>query len=106
MSKTLLNNKRIILCGLQISLIMISGLILPRVAIAYCTNCTTTEVGGDIVHTFNSGSGTFIAPVGVTSITVQAWGGGGRGGTGATGGGNTGKGGGGGGAYASSVLAI
>lgn len=106
MSKTLLNNKRIIICGLQIGLILISGLLLPRITLAYCTNCTTTEVSGDIVHTYNSGSGTFIVPVGVTSVTVQAWGGGGRGGTGATGGGNPGKGGGGAGAYASSVLAV
>lgn len=53
-------------------------------------------------QTFNS-SGTFIVPAGVTSITVEAWGGGGKAGN-RTSSGTTG--GAGGGAYSSSVLTV
>ncbi len=51
-------------------------------------------------QTFNS-SGTFTVPVGVTSVTVKAWGGGGGG---RSGNGSTGGGGGGGAAYVSGTL--
>lgn len=53
-------------------------------------------------QTFNA-SGTFTVPAGVTSITVEAWAGGGKGGS-RTSAGTTG--GGGGGAYSSSVLTV
>ena len=50
--------------------------------------------------TFTSGSGTWTAPDGVTSITVECWGGGGGGGGDSVANNNTNGGGGGGGAYA------
>ncbi len=50
-----------------------------------------------------SATGTFVPPTGVTSVTVECWGGGGRGGTRTTDGVG---GGGGGGAYARSVLTV
>lgn len=50
-----------------------------------------------------NGSGTFTVPVGVTSLTVEAWGGGGKGSTGTSDGE---YGGGGGGAYARSILTV
>ena len=53
---------------------------------------------------FNT-SGTFTVPAGVTSITVEAWGGGGRGGT-RTSGHNVALAGGGGGAYSRSTLTV
>lgn len=56
------------------------------------------------MQTFTSNS-TFTVPAGVTSITVELWGGGGRGGS-RTSGDNFGCGGGGGGAYARSVLSV
>lgn len=57
-------------------------------------------------QTFSS-SGTFTVPAGVTSITVQAWGGGGRGGSRTFGSpDNTGFGGGGGGGYSRSVIGV
>ena len=59
-------------------------------------------VFGQSIQTFN-GNGTFTVPAGVTSITVECWGGGGRGGTRTTSGAG---GGGGGGAYSRSVIAV
>lgn len=56
-----------------------------------------------VSQTYNS-SNTFTVPAGVTSITVEAWGGGGRGGSRTSGSG--GYGGGGGGAYSRRVLAV
>lgn len=55
--------------------------------------------------TFTSGSGHWVAPTGVTAVTVQCWGsgGGGAGGANASSGGGEG---GGGGAYASSVVSV
>lgn len=55
------------------------------------------------VETFTSGSGTFIVPPGVTSITIQTWGGGGRGSTRST---SDGGGGGGGGGFSQSTIAV
>lgn len=55
------------------------------------------------VVTSYDATGTWLCPAGVTSITVECWGGGGRGGTRTT---NGRGGGGGGGAYSSSVLAV
>lgn len=52
-----------------------------------------------------SGTGTFTVPAGVTSITVETWGGGGRGASISSNGDNEG-GGGGGGAYASSTITV
>jgi len=57
-----------------------------------------------ISQTFNS-STTFTAPIGVTSVTVETFGGGGKGGSRVTGG-NGAYGGGGGGAYAKSVITV
>src|SRR5690606_23116438 len=51
-------------------------------------------------------SGSYQVPAGVSSITVEAWGGGGRGGSRTSGNSNTGFGGGGGGAYARSTLSV
>ncbi|MBL7886596.1 MAG: hypothetical protein JNJ52_07605, partial [Flavobacterium sp.] len=56
-----------------------------------------------ISQTYNT-SGTFTVPAGVTSITVEAWGGGGKGGSRTFG--NNGYGGGGGGAYARKVVTV
>jgi hypothetical protein len=57
-----------------------------------------------ITQTFNS-SGSFTVPPNVTSITIEAWGGGGKGGNKTTGAGN-GGGGGGGGAYSRSTITV
>lgn len=57
-----------------------------------------------ISQTFNSTS-TFTAPIGVTSVTVETFGGGGKGGSRVSGG-NGAYGGGGGGAYAKSVITV
>ncbi|MDZ7735440.1 MAG: DUF6701 domain-containing protein [Gammaproteobacteria bacterium] len=84
-------------------LLVVGLLVLPAAARAECTNCTTTDVGGDTIHTFNPGSGTFTAPDGVTEVTVEAWGGGGGGSSNS--GFNSG-GGGGGGAYASRTFTV
>lgn len=46
---------------------------------AQCTNCTTTLVGGDVVHTWTA-NGIFTPPAGVTSVQVLVVGGGGGGG--------------------------
>lgn len=61
-------------------LILVLGSLLPPAVRADCTNCTTTETGGDIVHTFDSGSGTFTPPAGVTEVEYLIVGGGGGGG--------------------------
>ncbi|WP_394363989.1 beta strand repeat-containing protein, partial [Algoriphagus ratkowskyi] len=60
--------------------------------------CPTTD-------TYTSGSNTFTVPAGVTSITVEAWGGGGRGGYWDSNG-TGGRGGGGGGGYSRSVISV
>ena len=67
-------------------------------AIAQCTNCSTTTVSGDVVLTFTSGSGSFTAPEGITSVQYLVIGGGGGGGgiVSTTGGEGVGGGGGGG----------
>lgn len=58
--------------------------------------CGTTTIVG-------TGTTTWVAPAGTTSVTIEAWGGGGGGGSGT---GSRGAGGGGGGAYASSTVAV
>lgn len=55
------------------------------------------------IDPITSGSGTFVVPEGVTSITVEVWGGGGRGGSRTS---NGRGGGGGGGAYSQSVFPV
>lgn len=55
-------------------------LLFPSYVFAQCTNCTTTNVGGDVVLTFTSGAGTFTPPEGVTSVQYLVVGGGGGGG--------------------------
>ncbi|MCC5886871.1 MAG: DUF2341 domain-containing protein [Gammaproteobacteria bacterium] len=52
----------------------------PGVVGGGCTNCTTTEVGGEVVHIWTAGSGTFTPPSGVTSVRYLVVGGGGGGG--------------------------
>lgn len=84
-------------------IVAVAGGMLPSFAHAACTNCSTSSVGGDVVHTFNSGTGTFTAPYGVISVTVEAWGGGGGGSANS---GNDAGGGGGGGAYASRTFSV
>jgi hypothetical protein len=69
--------------------------------------CTMSFCGQGIFaqtasQTFNSG-GTFVVPAGVTSVTVEAWGGGGRGANRTTNGAGAG---GGGGAYAKKVVTV
>lgn len=72
---------------------------------ADCTNCSTgSTVGGDVVHTFTSGSGTFTAPAGVTQVEYLVVGGGGGGGGIPAGGNPGGAGGGGAGGYATGTL--
>ena len=67
---------------------------------------TTGMINVSNAQTFSS-SGTFTVPTGVTSITVEVWGGGGRGGSRTFGSpDNTGFGGGGGGGYSRSVLNV
>lgn len=53
---------------------------LPTPTIAQCTNCSTTTTGGDVVLRFTSGSGSFTAPEGITSVQYLVVGGGGGGG--------------------------
>ena len=72
---------------------------------AYATNGSGTAYGGDVSFTTTSAtsvtfntSGSWVAPTGVTSVTVEVWGGGGKGGD-ASGSGEQEGGGGGGGAY-------
>ncbi|MCS3903947.1 MSHA biogenesis protein MshQ [Methylohalomonas lacus] len=80
--------------------------LLPLPAEANCTNCTTTEDGDDIVHTFTSGNGTFTPPSGVTSVQYLIVGGGGGGGGLPSGGNLGGAGGGGAGGYRTDNLAV
>jgi len=56
--------------------------------------------------TFNSGSGTFVVPAGVSSVLCRVWGGGGGGGHGDEGGGSAAGSGGGGGACIEVTLAV
>lgn len=62
-------------------LVIVAGLLLsPTPALAQCTNCTTTTVGTDVVHTFTSGSGTFTPPAGINNVQYLVVGGGAGGG--------------------------
>ena len=77
---------------------------------AYATNASGTSYGADVPFTttaasttYNSGSSSWTAPAGVTSVTVEVWGGGGGGGSRTTSGNG---GGGGGGAYSRSTIAV
>jgi len=67
---------------------------------------TTTPLSGNVTTNGQSSytaSGTWVCPAGVTSVTVQCWGGGGGGGSRSV---NGGAGGGGGGAFASGTIAV
>jgi MSHA biogenesis protein MshQ len=57
-----------------------AALAAPLPAAAQCTNCTTTTSGGDVIHTWTTGAGTFTVPAGVTNVDVLVVGGGGGGG--------------------------
>jgi len=81
--------------GTKFSFLLLLIISLIRSIDVYSQSCGTTVYN-------NTGTYTWIAPVGVTSVTVQAWGGGGSGANG----GNADGGGGGGGAYASSVITV
>lgn len=81
-TKVLIRLKKILLCA--ILLISVEG------------------IAQTFTETYDS-NGTFTAPPGVTSVTVQAWGGGGKGSTRTT---NGNGGGGGGGAYAQKVVTV
>ncbi len=73
-----------------------------------CTNATaeaTATPAGLSATVYNSGSGTFTVPGGVTSVIVEAWGGGGGGGAGSAGSHDGGHGGGG-GAYCKKTLTV
>jgi MSHA biogenesis protein MshQ len=69
-------------------------LLLPTIGNAACTNCTRTSANGDAIVTFESGSGTFTPPSGVTQIEYLVVAGGGGGGSLSSGGGPPGGGGG------------
>lgn len=59
------------------------------------------------ITTIPSGTGTYVVPAGVTTITVEVWGAGGRGGSRTATGGGVGRGGGGGGgAYSRSIFSV
>jgi parallel beta-helix repeat protein len=82
---------------------------------AYATNSMGTAYGNDVVFTTSTGTGftdntpgtrSWIVPVGVTSITVEVWGGGGRGGSISGGFGESVAGGGGGGGYSSKTITV
>jgi len=81
-------------------------------ALAICAALMTFAATGwgQTTNTFSTaGSTNWICPAGVTSVTVECWGGGGSGGASINGGGSpsrSGAGGGGGGAYASSSVAV
>ncbi len=67
---------------------------------------TTTPLSGNVTtngQTAYTASGTWVCPAGITSVTVQCWGGGGGGGSRSV---NGGAGGGGGGAFASGSIAV
>jgi parallel beta-helix repeat protein len=82
---------------------------------AYATNSMETSYGEDvtfttmvaIVTTFTTtGAGNWTAPAGVSSLTVEVWGGGGRGGSITSGSSEVAGGGGGGGGYSKSVITV
>ena len=81
---------------------------------AYATNAVNTVYGTDVTFTALSAtqeifttSGTWIAPAGVTSVTVEVWGGGGKGGSvTSTTYSEVATGGGGGGAYSNATIAV
>ena len=82
---------------------------------AYATNAQGTSYGSDVqftttaatVDTFTtSGAGSWTAPAGVTSVTVEVWGGGGKGGSITTGSNESANAGGGGGGYSRSVITV
>ncbi|MCH6232695.1 glycine-rich domain-containing protein [Cognataquiflexum rubidum] len=75
-------------------LILVNSLFFAAEAFAQC----------EPIDPIISGSGTFVVPEGVTSITVEVWGGGGKGGRASSN--NTRSGGGGGGAYSQSVFSV
>lgn len=81
-------NIQLFFYGCVFLLLLVSGRL-------YAQCGTTTMVG--------TGTTTWVAPAGTTSVTVQAWGGGGGGAAGTA---SRGGGGGGGGAYASSTVAV
>jgi MSHA biogenesis protein MshQ len=62
-----------------ISMAALGWVLLPAVARAQCTNCTTTTVGSDTVLTFTA-NGTFTPPAGIASVQYLVVGGGGGGG--------------------------
>lgn len=63
------------------TVLLVSFALMPNMAWSQCTNCTTTTItGGDVVHTFTAGSGTFTPPEGITSIQYLVVAGGGGGG--------------------------
>lgn len=74
-------------------LILVNFLFFAKDAFAQC----------EPIGPITSGSGTFVVPEGITSITVEVWGGGGRGGSRTS---NGRGGGGGGGAYSQSVFSV
>jgi parallel beta-helix repeat protein len=80
---------------------------------AYATNAVATAYGEDVTFTTNPAnsvtfttSGSWVAPAGVNTVTVEVWGGGGRGETISGGFGETVGGGGGGGAYSKKTLTV
>ena len=82
---------------------------------AYATNAQGTSYGSDVQFTATaatvdafttSGAGSWTAPAGVTSVTVEVWGGGGRGGSITSGSNEVGGAGGGGGGYSRSVITV
>lgn len=56
-----------------------AALLFPVAAGAQCTNCTTTVIGNDVVHTFTQ-NGTFTPPAGIVAVQYLVVGGGGGGG--------------------------
>lgn len=77
---TLIRTRRVLAHLLAITGITGGLLLLPPMSWAQCTNCTTTIVGSDIVHTFNTGNGTFTPPTGITQVQYLVVGGGAGGG--------------------------
>ncbi|MFZ5858219.1 MAG: MBG domain-containing protein [Chloroflexota bacterium] len=80
---------------------------------AYATNAVSTAYGGDVTFTTDSAdsitfttSGTWVAPAGVNTVTVEVWGGGGRGGSISGGYGEAVAGGGGGGGYSRKTITV
>ncbi|RTK96716.1 MAG: hypothetical protein EKK64_03145, partial [Neisseriaceae bacterium] len=67
---------------------------------------TYTITSGTVTDTYNSGSGNWTVPAGITSVQIELWGGGGGGGSGGAGSGANGASGGGGGAYCKKTLTV